>query len=265
MCILIYVPKNVALPDDEKLYSCFDSNPDGIGISWNNGVQTFLKKGFMEIEHFLLYLDQKRDELIDCDVLIHFRYATHGSVNASNCHPFVVSDRIGDLKRKRYQGKDLILAHNGIIHGKEYTRKTKNDLSDTMIFTKRLHCLGLDNAEIKHILLSGKFCLMYPDHVDRYGSFIEDDGVFYSNDSYKRNLWFDLRYGLKDDKADKCKYEKECLQSGICKWTSLLIEDEIEYADIDYCPLALEYWDNEMMDQRVELPDEYFFDKEYLR
>lgn len=248
MCILIYKPKNVELPSEEYLIESWKNNPDGAGISWSDGIHTYLKKGFMSMNHLLLFVETKQQEFKSMDVLIHFRYATHGSVISHNCHPFVVSDRIKDLRRLKYKGSDLILAHNGIISGKDYTKKTINDLSDTMIFTKRLHTLGKKSNEIQNILKSGKFCLMYPDHVEMFGLFHEDNGVYYSNTSYKPIKWSynkaSYSYYDMDDQdiaCEWCKHEEECLKSGICYYTDEEIENECVYGDPDFCPLACDY------------------------
>lgn len=244
MCILIYKPKNIEMISEEYLIESWKNNPDGAGISWSDGKRTYLKKGFMSMDHLLLFVETKRQEFKSMDVLIHFRYATHGSITPSNCHPFVVSDRIKDLQRLKYKGSDLILAHNGIISGKEYTKKTINDLSDTMIFTKRLHTLGKTSNEIQNILKAGKFCLMYTDHVEMYGLFHKDNGVYYSNTSYKPVIWegFKQQYTYNFDYDGVwCKHEEECLKSGICYYTDEEIENECIYGDPDFCPLACDY------------------------
>ncbi len=178
MCILILKPKNKPFPSEETFMECFFNNPDGIGIGWNDGIRTHIKKGFMTFSHFMEYIDQRSIELIDKDVMIHFRYATHGNIDNKSCHPFVI-DRNYPLK---YTGNKTIIAHNGIIHGKEFIKK---DLSDTMVLVQKINKKGLNHRSIKPILQSGKFIIMSPNKITIYGNFIEDNGVFYSNDTYK--------------------------------------------------------------------------------
>lgn len=191
MCILIHKPKNVGFPKEDYFLNCFENNPDGIGISWvDNAGISHIKKGFMRFNKFMKFLSNN-PELSGFDCLIHFRYATHGSIVSGNCHPFPVSMRISDLKKTNISGNFQIMAHNGIISELSDIVRCyhKDDLSDTMVFAKMLKSDGLKMKYIRDILESGKFCLQDSSGTTRYGKFIEDMGLFWSNATYKDNLW----------------------------------------------------------------------------
>ena len=143
MCILIHKPKGIEIPEREYLKNCHDNNPDGIGIAWIDERRiTHIRKGFMKFKSFMKFLNPKKKELKKYDVIIHFRYATHGSVSPGNCHPFPIDINLRNLRSTAYSGRFDILAHNGVIF--EYGNvKNSSDLSDTMILAKRLHDKGM--------------------------------------------------------------------------------------------------------------------------
>lgn len=262
MCIIVYKPKGIEFPKMSAINECWESNPHGAGVAWSNGKKTFLKKGFMTWDHLEMFLTQVKDELIDNDVVLHFRLATHGSIKPQNCHPFVVSNRIRDLRTLRYAGTDEIIAHNGIIPGIEF-KTEKNDLSDTMLFTKKYHSLGKDNPEVQSILAQGKFVILTPEYTKVHGHFVKDFNCYFSNTSYKqviygtkRNIiawedwddWedpkattVDLPYPSDPLSWQLCQYERTCLKDGYCVYSEKLIEDEIMEGDPSFCPLAQDY------------------------
>ena len=78
-----------------------DRNPDGAGIAWHDPETNSVKvRRFVDCNRMLGYIGTHYDELEDVAVLGHFRIATHGAVNITNCHPFRVSCGV--------------MAHNGV-------------------------------------------------------------------------------------------------------------------------------------------------------
>jgi predicted glutamine amidotransferase len=95
------------------LRQCFNTNDDGAGFCYNNGDGSIiLKKGFFSFKKLWRAV---REIPTASELIIHCRIATHGTINASNCHPFTTA-----------QG--FAIAHNGIING--YGDKTKSDTMD---------------------------------------------------------------------------------------------------------------------------------------
>ena len=135
MCLII-ASRVGKLPHAGDLVRGFEANPDCWGV--------------MSAQDGLLYVDKGYDmaDMLDavqkvCAVgypyVIHFRYATHGSVSEANCHPVeVLSDNDGysvDLP-------EVWMAHNGIL-----PVATVGDESDTVAFGHMLRDAILADPE----------------------------------------------------------------------------------------------------------------------
>lgn len=246
MCILIHKPKNVPFPNSDTLENCFVSNPDGAGFGWIDTKRvSHIRKGYMNFDEFISVIDSYKEKLQKYDVILHFRFATKGSVSTGNCHPFPMSSNIQKLKATTLNSALPIIAHNGIIS--EFSNiKSKNDLSDTMLFIKRLSTTN-ERRQYK-ILNGGKFAILYPNgSVKRFGEFIEDGGIYYSNDTYQ----YTYDYSYDDVKYYSfCFDEIICSKSGRCTWTNKSIAYEAKNGNPDICPLA---WDYQMHKNKIEL------------
>tara|TARA_R100000234_G_scaffold109729_1_gene81714 strand:- start:528 stop:1262 length:735 start_codon:yes stop_codon:yes gene_type:complete len=180
MCIAVYQPKGKKLSKD-TFYQCYDRNPDGFGMM-------FAHKGKIKIyktldgpdKAYALYNKLRKGEGRGQNMVLHFRIATHGSVNEANCHPFRVNDH-------------LALVHNGIIHAVDtYSYK---DMSDTRVFAKEI-LAKLPNffeweepitrlieefiGQSKLILLDEEgMAHIYNEHMGEWA-----DGIWFSNKSY---------------------------------------------------------------------------------
>ena len=189
MCIIVAKRTGIAMPDRTILKTCFDNNPDGAGIMWNESNKVHICKGFMtwyDFDNFMNTLSN-RINLIETSVVMHFRITTHGGTSPHNCHPFPISSRVRDLKRLSYES-DIAVCHNGVIPIKCIPK-----LSDTQTyivkrlsrFRKRFYenkaCLKQIECEIqsKMCFLTGK------GEIYLVGDFVEDNDIFYSNSSYK--------------------------------------------------------------------------------
>lgn len=192
MCVIIGKPENEALPLETTLENCFENNPDGAGFMYRDNHAVHIRKGFMSLPELLsaLYAEKitKKHE-----VIYHFRIATAGSVKPENCHPFPSSADITELRQVHIRA-DHGIAHNGILNYKE---DIENDLSDTMSFIKdflshkdiinTFHEKCIQKA-LKPIISGSKFAVMTPYETHLSGDFIEDNGLFYSNTSYKKQV-----------------------------------------------------------------------------
>lgn len=116
MCLLIVKPAGVSIPK-EYIEEAAYSNPHGSGIVWSDGTRNHVKKGaawrHKEINQILEKIQHR-------PAIIHFRFATHGSRNDINTHPFPLP-------------KGWFAAHNGIIMGV----KCGADESDTRAFLRQ--------------------------------------------------------------------------------------------------------------------------------
>lgn len=176
MCIAIFKPQGKII-DKERLKNCWDSNDDGAGFMYAENGVLYVKKGFMRFDDFYEEYVQHENN----SVVLHFRIATAGGVNPENTHPFQVND-------------NLAFVHNGVIREVPDVK----GLSDTAVFNKEiLQTLPPDFLEsdamrkliVSFIGMTSK--LIFLDNLGRGFIFNPQlgemsDGVWYSNDTYKR-------------------------------------------------------------------------------
>lgn len=202
MCIIVYKPAGIDLPNELTLFQCGIENPDGIGIMYRDDYdRVCIIKGFYDIVDLLDTLDDIPD-IKNKDLAIHFRYATHGEISPGNCHPFPITKKIRDLRKTRLACSAGIM-HNGIVNNMTHTNKT---LSDTMIAIKIISDTGVDSISSKTILKSGKWLIMDKDNVSISGEFIYDNGVYYSNYGYITDIYDDKEEDIKIYDADQGRY-----------------------------------------------------------
>ena len=188
MCIVIYKPAGVDLPDDDILHTCWTNNPDGAGFMYPRKGRVHIRKGYMSRKALMDALAQRSWR--DVPLVIHFRIMTHGARNPANCHPFPVTR--AEKKLSAVQSDALVgLAHNGIIGN---VRGTKN-YSDTFIFVRDYAARiaksptfykDEDSVALLEQIADSKLALMSSDgHVELIGKFTDSDGVYYSNTTYQ--------------------------------------------------------------------------------
>ena len=177
MCLAIYKPKGQVIPE-QNLQSGFYSNCSGSGFMFaENGVMKVVKGlfSFKEFYKHLTDVGQARHAMA-----IHFRAATHGPVNAENCHPFSMLDN------------KFAMIHNGIF--RVPIRKT--ELSDTgnaciQIFEPAIKAGTYKDVKKTYqhplwgwgavVLMSGAGeHLIYNEEMGHW-----HDGVWYSNHAYE--------------------------------------------------------------------------------
>lgn len=187
MCLLIVKTEKAVIPS-AYLQAASKANPHGCGIAWSDGGKVYAEKspkwGHLEIAERLAKLG-------DVPAIIHFRFATHGSMTAENTHPFPLP-------------RGIFAAHNGVISGQQM----KGDESDTRAFL-RVHVAPwikkgvapdsktlLDHIELQ---MGGgnKIAMLAPD--GRYSIAGESlghwhSGAWYSNESYKARREYGYEY-----------------------------------------------------------------------
>lgn len=194
MCIAIYKPKDKVL-SLATLKECYTSNPDGAGFMYAENKKLHIEKGFFSFQSF--YDAFKKHETKQA--VIHFRIKTHGKIDTTNCHPFAVNNAIG-------------FVHNGIISGFGDANH-----SDTIGFNQSIlqplvskwGNLALFQDPIID-LIEGRIGYSKLVFLDRHGNHkimnehkgTWDDGVWYSNDSYKPYVAPITTYDWKDSKYD---------------------------------------------------------------
>lgn len=163
MCVIIYKPSGVSLPSYKLLLAAYNKNHDGCGF-----VSTKRHYKSLDFERFMDELE-KVDDSEEC--IIHFRWATHGSVKKANCHPFVQNG--------------VFFAHNGVL-----PIVPKKDMTDSETCFKTqimpiVREFGYDSKfldfSIREIIGSSRFALMHKGKVKLYGSFNKLHGCYFSN------------------------------------------------------------------------------------
>ena len=207
MCIILYKPSGVKLPNKQVLETCFRNNPDGAGFMYTNKGQVHIRKGFMDFTSFEENLKstlKKIDEL-KTPMVLHFRITTQGGTNQPCTHPFPLSKNMSDLRQLTFT-TEIGVAHNGIIsltsegyYSYNSYNKKVIDYSDTMKFITDYLSLIIkspkyykdsDTLELIERLVGSKLAILDGNgHCELIGNFTKSDGIYYSNDSYKPRVY----------------------------------------------------------------------------
>lgn len=164
MCVICIVPAGTKLPSKAELLAMHRQNPHGMGFC----SKSMSYKG-MNFERFY---NRLQFVPMDEDVIIHFRFATHGSICVKNCHPFK-------------KGK-IWFAHNGILDICPTGDKTDSQTAFDEILYPVIKKYGLDSEELKdeieEIIDYSKFAFLGDDgKVRMFGSYQKYHGRYYSN------------------------------------------------------------------------------------
>lgn len=177
MCVIVYKPQNKSLNIDD-LADMWDRNPHGAGIAWQRRSKIRWVKGMMDFDTFIHTLGSiDRDD--SKELVIHFRLATHGSVEPLNCHPFPV------YAKNALKGEDeAVLFHNGILN--QFGKSGKDGMSDSHDFTDSI-LSAIGSKEIRKLLphVGGRFAYWDAKGVLLTGGFTEKDKCEYSNMNWK--------------------------------------------------------------------------------
>ena len=102
MCVILVCPDETKRPDRAVLDACHDANPHGAGVAWREDGRVRWMKNLEPDD-----LDALLPELPG-EVVVHFRWASVGGVDADLCHPFPVTrkaetDLFGSAKAVVFQ------------------------------------------------------------------------------------------------------------------------------------------------------------------
>lgn len=174
MCVIIAVPAGVQLPGVEELKSAFQANPDGAGF--------VTKSEHYKCMYFSTFYRHLKKRKIDEACIIHFRYATHGSVSLKNCHPF-------------YKG-GVWFAHNGVLPLPSVNDRTDSYLYFTETVWPAMRKYGYKSDQVKTELTlmanryHSKFATLKNGELCLYGDFIKQNGVYYSNLRHQHRWYY---------------------------------------------------------------------------
>lgn len=197
MCIIAAKPRGIDMPSKETIRRMWYNNPDGAGIMYSADDKVIIHKGFMKLSDFEAELEKLRKtvDLKKAGVVMHFRITTHGGTRPENCHPFPISMKLSRLRQTRLT-TSIGVAHNGMI---SVTPRDKT-ISDTMEYiASQLYPLYkamptfYENEYAMQLIqnaITSRMAFLLPDgKIYTTGDFIEDNGMIYSNTSYKWERW----------------------------------------------------------------------------
>ncbi len=198
MCLIVAKPHGVRMPSNNNLARWFKSHPDGFGLAYLDEGKVRIIKGAMDIKGVKRIVKTMRKGLgktspKDIDVIFHFRQATNGVISMSNCHPFPVSSDQAELASLD-TNCEIAIAHNGIIWGVGDKYNYNNPIgfkTDTQEFIEDYITQLRDalwNKAVQGLIeaaTSSKFVLLSNRGLTYIGKFVEDGGLFYSNQGYK--------------------------------------------------------------------------------
>ena len=175
----------------KEFENCFASNDDGVGISWSEkGINKYVK-GLMDVEEAW---DEYRSLNIRKKHVVHFRLASAGGVCEELTHPFACD--IHDDNHLVYAGESPLLSHNGTVSGwrdlmlqfllSRKDIKTSGRISDTRFTSMLVDEIGTAALE----LVGGKWALFDKNKIFVWGDFEEDNGILFSNSSFKTTTKF---------------------------------------------------------------------------
>lgn len=170
MCVIIVKPAGVEMPCNDILHAAAIANPHGFGFATPNHVYKNLS-----YDKFIERLS-KVPAATPC--IMHFRYATHGSIKQSNCHPF----RCGNL----------IFAHNGVLSLQPIGDMTDSETCLRQVVAPAVRRYGLDDDRTHQIINQARegsrFALLQGRKLRLYGDFKIAGGCYYSNFNFLRVL-----------------------------------------------------------------------------
>lgn len=167
MCVILIGRVSEVLKID--LQSAWNCNPHGAGYAiQGKDRKVIVEKGIMTFPDLLSSLKSldRREKIV-----LHLRYATHGKIDRSNCHPFKIG-KTGE-----------VLFHNGVLSS--FGVSGLNGLSDSADLARVLGYLR-DKKDRRKVLSSihGKFVTFGREGLETFGSFTKIGKVLASNDRF---------------------------------------------------------------------------------
>lgn len=204
MCIICVSPAGVQQPTETQIRTMFSTNPHGAGFMLARGGSVTIHKGFQHLEDLLRTL--RRMNLTEADAVVyHFRISTQAGVCPEMTHPFPLTRRLPAMK-----ALDLTcgigVAHNGVI---DMTRDPlETEYSDTALYiAEYLHRLVRTPSDLRdpavldliQATTHSKLALMDgTGYIATVGPFIRDNGLLFSNGSYRSFYLPGRKFSLKE-------------------------------------------------------------------
>ncbi len=221
MCLIIHKPTADSIIPEFIIDNAERINPDGFGIVYtdtNECVRT------MDYETARELISAERP------FVAHYRYATRGTINKANCHPYIVNSST------EMRGVDGIvrLFSNGTV-----ADLGDDKLCDTKVVAQMLKRIPDEHWEDVLSMTDTRFAICSTFGVERHGEWHERDGIYFSkancfHKSYKKTIG----YTYPSNYHTNTSYEKYWYDDDI-------IGDEEEETGLEICaPLSKDDWEN---------------------
>lgn len=200
MCIAIVKPSGAKVPSYDRIKNSWEANQDGGGYAIKKEGASTIKyaKGYFDMDKY--YDDLVQNIKPEDTALIHMRITTHGGTSKECCHPFPISHSIEQMHKTHGRCKKIMM-HNGVLGG-EFAKGASDGVSDTMKLVQYLAKANLRNYGdgfkrlMEPVLGSGNKVAVLTEKgytLAGKGWIKENDGCFYSNDTYED--WYSSWYG----------------------------------------------------------------------
>lgn len=140
-----------------------DANPHGQGFC----TPSMYCRGLS----FDRFIEQLRRRNVNEPCILHFRFATHGSIRKGNCHPFNIGD--------------VYFAHNGILSVQPMKDRTDSETAFIRYLYPYIEQYGLHSQEVDtmvyNIIEGSRFAFMQGYDVRLFGRYELMNGCYYSN------------------------------------------------------------------------------------
>ena len=193
MCIIIAKRKNGRIPTENELMHSFVYNNDGAGFMYVDKGRVVIDKGYMKLDDFLKRYNElleKYNNFTGKSLVIHCRIGTSGKNTQGNTHPYTITNNPKELKKTKLK-TDIGIVHNGIIRDYETTGKMNDTQEFIMKYLHPIYSHYKDFYKNKYItkgieeITNSKFVILdTKDNIYKIGDFIEDKGLYFSNNSY---------------------------------------------------------------------------------
>ena len=202
MCIIVCKPKGAKLPEKSVLKNCFINNDDGAGFSFSKDNRIYLSKGYSRFKPFYKAVHHFIKD--DTTAILHFRIASVGEVSGENCHPFVMSQSKTEINKTINCTKTPVFAHNGTlsikaVNGKSDTRQYARIVGDPLIRDNIFRNKSLCKLISGSIGYSKMAFMNRKGDMKLFGEFEEEDGISFSNHSYKYRSILKTVWEKRDD------------------------------------------------------------------
>jgi predicted glutamine amidotransferase len=199
MCVIVIKPANFSLSESD-VEDMFFQNSDGLGVMYHDpDTQTVqVRRALPTAKN--VWPTYQRLVPHDKEVVIHFRFATHGAASKKNTHPFEVTD-------------GLYLCHNGVLSTSSLNLKCGKGTDTTAYirqYIKPMLALAANPFELAH---SPEFRAVIGEHIghnkfvslsadgrlsvvnQHLGKFITRDKtrLWVSNTNWERMSWYEMK------------------------------------------------------------------------